>query len=78
MTSGELVGLLTLIEKEAVEGKKYTTDAYFNPIQDTNANWVISIQEINFCTEPDYQWVKQLPLIEWTGYYSPSGTTINQ
>ena len=72
-----LVGLLTLIEKEAVEGKQYTADSYFNPIQDTNANWVISTQEIDFCTNVDYLWVKQLPLIEWTGYFIPSGSTIN-
>ena len=73
-----LVGLLSLIEKEAVEGKLYTIDSYFNPIQDANANWVISTQEMEFCTNVDYIWVKDLPLIEWTGYYSPSGTTINQ
>jgi hypothetical protein len=73
-----LVGLLSLIEKEAVEGKLYTTDSYFNPIQDFNSNWVISTQEMQFCTNVDYIWVKDLPLIEWTGYYSPSGTTINQ
>jgi len=71
------VGLLTFIEKEAVDGKQYTTDSYFNPIQDTNANWVISTQEIDYCTNVDYLWVKQLPLIEWTGYYIPSGTTAN-
>jgi hypothetical protein len=73
-----LVGLLTLIEKEAVEGKLYTTDSYFNPIQDTNANWVITTQEIDYCTNVDYVWVKGLPLIEFTGYYIPSGSTINQ
>lgn len=72
-----LVGLLTLIEKEAVEGKQYTSDSYYNPIQDTNANWVISTQEIEYTTNVDYLWVKQLPLIEWTGYYSPSGSTVN-
>jgi hypothetical protein len=71
-----LVGLLSLIEKEAVEGKLYTNDSYFNPIQDTNANWIISTQEIDYCNNPDYLWVKTLPLIEWTGYYIPiSGTT---
>jgi len=73
-----LVGLLTLIEKEAVEGKLYTIDSYFNPIKDTNANWVISTQEIDYCTNVDYVWVKDLPLIEFTGYYIPSGSTINQ
>jgi hypothetical protein len=73
-----LVGLLSVIEKEAVEGKLYTTDSYFNPVQDANANWIISTQEMEFCTNVDYIWVKDLPLIEWTGYYCPSGTTINQ
>jgi hypothetical protein len=72
-----LVGLLSLIEKEAVDGKLYTNDSYFNPIQDTNANWIISTQEMNDTTNMDYLWVKQLPLIEWTGYYTPSGTTTN-
>jgi hypothetical protein len=74
---GEEVGLLTLIEKEAVEGKEYTNNSYYNPIQDTNANWVISTQEIDDTTNVDYLWVKELPLIEWTGYYNPSGSTIN-
>jgi hypothetical protein len=73
-----LVGLLTLIEKEAIEGKEYTTDSYFNPIQDLQGNWIISTQEIDQCNVPDYSWVKTLPLIEWTGYYVPtSGSTIN-
>jgi hypothetical protein len=73
-----LVGLLTLIEMEAVEGKEYTTDSYFNPIQDLQGNWVISTQEMDQCTNSDYMWVKQLPLIEWTGYYAPtSGSTLN-
>lgn len=70
-----LVGLLTLIEKEAVEGKQYTSDSYYHPIQDTNANWVISTEEMEYTTNPDYMWVKQLPLIEWTGYYNFSGST---
>jgi hypothetical protein len=74
-TIGEQVGLLTLIEKEAVEGKEYTDNSYYNPIQDTNANWVISTQEMDDTTFVDYLWVKELPIIEWTGYYSPSGTT---
>lgn len=74
---GEQVGLLTLIEKEAVDGKEYTSNSYYYPIQDTNSNWVISTQEMNDTTNTDYLWVKQLPLIAWTGYYTPSGTTNN-
>jgi hypothetical protein len=76
-TIGEQVGLLTLIEKEAVEGKEYTSNSYYNPIRDTNANWIISTQEMEDTIMVDYLWVKELPLIEWTGYYTPSGTTNN-
>jgi hypothetical protein len=70
-----LMGLLTLIEKEALENKEYTTLSYYNPIQDSNDNWVISTEEMKDTTDVDYLWVKELPLILWTGYYSPSGTT---
>jgi hypothetical protein len=43
----------------------FELDSYFNPIQDANDNWVISTEEINFCTNPEFQWVKYLPLIEY-------------
>jgi hypothetical protein len=59
------VGLLKLDEYEQIVGQLFDLDSYFNPIQDTNDNWVISIEEINFCTNPEFQWVKYLPLIEY-------------
>jgi len=66
------VGLLKLDEYEQIVGQLFDEDSYFNPIQDTNDDWVISIEEINFCTNPEFQWVKQLPLIE----YKPKVTEI--
>jgi len=60
-----LVALLTENEKNQLVGQKYTTDSYFNPIQDINNNWIISVEEINYCTEENFEWVKDLPLIEW-------------
>lgn len=57
------VGLLTIEQKDLIVGQEYTTDSYFNPIQDLNDNWVISIEEMEYCTNVDYLWVKDLDLI---------------
>jgi len=57
------VGLLTIEQKDLIIGQEYTTDSYFNPIQDLNNNWVISIEEMEYCTNVDYLWVKDLDLI---------------
>lgn len=54
------VAILTELQKNELIGQKYTDDCYFNPIQDCNDNWIISIQEIEFCINPDFQWVKDL------------------
>jgi hypothetical protein len=59
------VGLLKLDEYEQIVGQMFDLDSYFNPIQDANDDWVISTEEINFCTNPEFQWVKYLPLIEY-------------
>ena len=57
------VGLLTIEQKDLIVGQQYTEDSYFNPIQDLNDNWVISIEEMEYCTNVDYLWVKDLDLI---------------
>ena len=59
------VGLLTLKQKNEIEGKEFAPDSYFNPIQDLNDNWVISIQEMEQATIPPYNWVHELPLIDY-------------
>jgi len=58
------VGLLTEQQKDEIVGKMFAPDSYFNPIQDKNDNWIISIEEMNQCVNPSYLWVKSLPLIE--------------
>jgi hypothetical protein len=57
------VGLLTIIQKNELQGQLYTFDSYFNPIQDVNNNWIISIEEIEFCTNEDFFWVRDLEMI---------------
>lgn len=61
-----LVGLLTEVQKNELIGQWYTDDSYYNPIQDINDNWVISIEEIEFTINPNTMWVKDLELIPYT------------
>ena len=57
------VGLLTIEQKDLLIGQWYAPDSYFNPIQDANGNWVISVEEMEYCVNDEFLWVKDLPLI---------------
>jgi hypothetical protein len=59
------VGKLTLEQKNQLLGQTYTTDSYFNPIQDCNDVWIISTEEIEFCDNSQFLWVKTLSLIDY-------------
>ena len=65
------VGLLTIEDKDNLVGQWYMDDSFFNPIQDADDNWVISVEEINQCVNPDYLWVKELPLIPYNPKPAP-------
>ena len=65
------VGLLTIEQKDSLVGQLYDDDSYFNPIQDDFDQWVISTEEIDFCVNPEFQWVKELPLIEYVPKPAP-------
>lgn len=66
-----LVGLLTVEQRDSLIGQTYAEDSFFNPISDLNDNWVISIEEINLCTNEEFLWVKDLPLIDYEPKPSP-------
>lgn len=57
--------LLTLEQKKQIEGRKFTTDSYFLPIEDEDGNWVVSTIEQDLCTNPDFDWIKRCPRIEY-------------
>lgn len=57
------VGLLTIEQKDSLLIQLYALDSYFNPIQDLNDNWIISVEEMVNCVNKDFLWVKELPLI---------------
>jgi hypothetical protein len=65
------VGLLTESQKNELLGQLYDEDSYFNPIQDIEDNWIISVEEMEFCVNPEFMWVKDLPLIEYKPKPSP-------
>lgn len=62
------IAQLTPEQAEQLKGVEFTKDSFFNPIQDLNDVWIISLEEQEQC---DIQWVKDLPLIE----YLPKETT---
>jgi hypothetical protein len=59
------IAIITKTQKEELVGQTYTTDSYFNPIQDCNDNWIISTEEIEFCDNPQFLWIKELPLSDY-------------
>lgn len=65
------VGLLTETQKDELVGQMYAPDSYFNPIQDNADNWVISIEEMEYCTNELFLWVKDLPLILYVPKENP-------
>ena len=60
-----LVGLLSIPQKDELVGVYYAPDSIYNPIQDINDNWVISVEEMQNTTNLDTIWVKDLELIEY-------------
>jgi hypothetical protein len=67
-----LVGLLTEVQKNELVGQPYSDDSYFNPIQDIDDNWVISTEEMIYCTNEEFIWVKDLELIPYIAKPTPN------
>lgn len=65
------VGLLTVEQKNSLLLQEFAPDSYFNPIQDLNDNWIISVEEIANCVNEEFIWVKDLPLIIYEPKTSP-------
>ena len=61
-----IVGLLTIEEKDLLLGQQYAPDSYFNPIQDSVGDWVISTEEINQNTNEEFNWLNDINLIEYS------------
>ena len=44
-----IVAKITQKQADELKGKEFVQDNYFNPIQDVNGNWIISLQELVYC-----------------------------
>lgn len=65
------VAILTLAQKESLVGQLVQPDWFYNPVQDCNGDWIITEQEINATSNPVFDWLKSLPLVDWCGAYTP-------
>jgi hypothetical protein len=65
------VGLLTEQQKDLLVGQMYDEDSFFNPILDFYDQYIISVEEMEFCVNPEFAWVKDLPLIDYKPKPSP-------
>lgn len=59
------VAQLTPEQAQQLKGVEFTQDSFFNPIQDLNGNYIISLEEIEQCVNNEFMWVKDLPLIDY-------------
>jgi hypothetical protein len=61
----EQVILLTQEQAESLEGRMFTIDSYFYVRQDADGNYFITVFEMEHCTNPELQWIKKCPRIEY-------------
>lgn len=59
------VVILTEAQKDSLVGVEFAPDSYYNPIQDCNSNWVVSSEEVNQTTDPTYDWLHSLTLVDF-------------
>lgn len=61
--------ILTVEQKEEIQGQEFAPFEYFNCVQDINGIWFnfVSEQQITIVQESQYAWVLELP----TGEYVP-------
>lgn len=59
------VALLTDEQAAQLTGREYAQDMIFNPIEDNEERFIISLQEVNQCINQDFLWVKDLPIIDY-------------
>ncbi len=45
-----IVAKITQKQADELKGVQFVQDNYFNPIQDKNGNWIISLQELVYCS----------------------------
>lgn len=59
------VGVLSTEQKDLLSGVEFRPLNYYSPFL-WNDIWVISIEEISATTEPNFLWIKDVDVIEYT------------
>jgi hypothetical protein len=59
------VRLLTPKQAEALFNQFFAPNSQYNPVLDGLGRWVISEEEVEQTTNPDFDWVQSLPIIEY-------------
>ena len=61
----EQVILLTQDQAASLQGRMFAIDSYFLIQQDIDDNYFITVFEMEHCTNPELQWIKKCPRIEY-------------
>jgi hypothetical protein len=56
---------ITEEQKDLLVGIQFDTDCYFNPILDNNNNWIISLEEREYNTNEEINWLGDLEEIDY-------------
>ena len=58
---------LTNEQKDLLIGQTWDGVQYFNPTQDADGNWFISLEEVNGCTHENgaFEWIQELVEIDY-------------
>lgn len=64
---------LTIAQYKQIKNKQFDEKCFFNPIQDKNGNYIITIDEVDMAIEnnSDIDFLKDLPLIEFEPKENP-------
>ena len=57
-----IVAKITQEQADELKGVQFVPDNYFNPVQDANGNWIISLQELVYCS---VEFANSVELIEY-------------
>jgi len=63
-----IVAKISPEQAEELKGTQFIEDNYFNPIQDIDGNWIISLQELVYCS---VEFANTIELIEYSPIETP-------
>lgn len=69
------VAILTQQQYEQVQGQFLSESWKFNCALDANNNWTLGKLQIDECTNTEFEWLKQLPLVQFQAATIEQSTT---